>query len=63
MEHLDLESIVSGSVAVPDDLVPENATDVYNSYNFDHRYDQKLPITQYRDQVSGQWLLLIKHCL
>ncbi|VDH95761.1 ATP-dependent RNA helicase TDRD9 [Mytilus galloprovincialis] len=51
MEHLDLESIVSGSVAVPDDLVPENATDVYNSYNFDHRYDQKLPITQYRDQV------------
>lgn len=52
MEHLDLESIVSGSVAVPDDLVPENATDVYNSYNFDHRYDPKLPITQYRDQVS-----------
>jgi hypothetical protein len=51
MEHLDLESIVSGSVAVPDDLVPENANEVYNTYDFNHKYDTKLPITRYRDQV------------
>lgn len=51
MEHLDLESIVSGSVAVPEDLVPENATDVYSHYDFNHIYDSKLPITQFKEQV------------
>ena len=60
MEHLDLESIATGSVAVPDDLVPENATDVYNNYNFNHRYEHNLPITKFRDQVILIKILFLK---
>lgn len=52
MSALDLDSIVTGSVAMPDDLVPSNANDVYNNYKFDHQYPDKLPITQCKDQVS-----------
>ncbi|KAL5008137.1 hypothetical protein ScPMuIL_013718 [Solemya velum] len=49
MEQLELDS-VSGSV-VPDELVPENATDVYNNYPFGHQYDNGLPITKFQEEI------------
>ena len=52
MDQLELDSVTSGAVIVPDDLVPPNANDVYNNYSFAHEYDEKLPITPFRQRVS-----------
>ncbi|KAL8608263.1 hypothetical protein ACOMHN_042130 [Nucella lapillus] len=51
MDELELDSTVCGSVGVPQDLVPEGATTVYDSYSFQHRYDPKLPITDRAEEV------------
>lgn len=52
LETLELDSTVAGSEVLPLELAPENATQVYEMYNFNHRYDERLPITKCKDQVS-----------
>ncbi|XP_060080350.1 ATP-dependent RNA helicase TDRD9-like, partial [Ylistrum balloti] len=51
MSEIDLDSICTSAVAMPDDLVPSNAMDVYQNYQFQHSYDKKLPITRHQQQV------------
>ena len=51
LEALELDSTIAGSEVQAIDLAPENATEVYNQYNFEHYYDDKLPITNFREQV------------
>lgn len=51
LEGLELDSTVQGSsVAMPEDLIPEGATDVYKNYKFLHKYAQ-LPILEARDEI------------
>ncbi|RUS84472.1 hypothetical protein EGW08_007768 [Elysia chlorotica] len=51
LEALELDSTVLGSsVAMPEDLIPEGATDVYKNYRFLHQY-AKLPILEARDEI------------
>ncbi|KAL4238351.1 ATP-dependent RNA helicase tdrd9 [Mactra antiquata] len=51
LEALELDSTIAGSEVLPSELAPENATHVYGQYNFRHRYDERLPITKFKDQV------------
>lgn len=51
MEQLDIDSTFDGSIQVSGNTVPHNATHVYDSYNFQHQYDPKLPITHHREEV------------
>ncbi|XP_050405391.2 ATP-dependent RNA helicase TDRD9 [Patella vulgata] len=55
MEQLELDSTiagsVSGSVAMPDDLIPANATDVYRNYQFTQQTKIDLPISNHRDEI------------
>ena len=54
LEGLELDSTVQGgSVAMPEDLIPEGATDVYKNYKFQHKYS-KLPILEARDEVRKE---------
>ncbi|GFO22452.1 ATP-dependent RNA helicase dhx29 [Plakobranchus ocellatus] len=51
LENLELDSTIQGgSVAMPEDLIPEGATDVYKNYKFLHKY-AKLPILDARDEI------------
>ena len=54
LEHLDLDSIATSTVAIPHDLVPSNAMDVYRNYNFEHNYENNLPIADHRDEVGSR---------
>jgi len=56
LEQLEQESMVSGLSAVlpPAGMTEEEAVQVYNNYNFSHKYDPELSITQYREEVSGR---------
>ena len=51
MSELDLDSICTTAAPMPSELVPSNATDVYNNYKFTPHYDGALPITRHREQV------------
>ena len=52
LDGLELDTTVaSGSVAVPDDLIPEGATDVYGHYSF-KKQTQNLPVFEKRETVS-----------
>ena len=53
MEALEVESLISGitSVTLPEGLTEAEAKEVYNNYNFQHQYDEKLSITKYGEQV------------
>nr|XP_022333202.1 putative ATP-dependent RNA helicase TDRD9 [Crassostrea virginica] len=53
LEHLDLDSIATSTVAIPHDLVPSNAMDVYKNYNFEHHSEGNLPIAEHKDEVIG----------
>ncbi|XP_062595523.1 ATP-dependent RNA helicase TDRD9-like [Saccostrea cucullata] len=53
LEHLDLDSIATSTVAIPHDLVPSNAMDVYQNYDFEHKYESSLPISVHKDEVIG----------
>ncbi|XP_064600454.1 ATP-dependent RNA helicase TDRD9-like isoform X1 [Liolophura sinensis] len=52
LSQLELDSTIAGGVGRPDDLIPENAMDVYNNYDFTINYDNSaMPITQFKDQI------------
>lgn len=51
LEHLDLDSIATSTVAIPHDLVPSNAMDVYKNYDFEHHNEGSLPIAEHKDEV------------
>ncbi|XP_021341941.1 putative ATP-dependent RNA helicase TDRD9 [Mizuhopecten yessoensis] len=51
MSEIDIDSICTSAVAMPDDLIPSNAVDVYLNYKFQHSYDVKMPITRHHQQV------------
>ncbi|KAL3874648.1 hypothetical protein ACJMK2_037630 [Sinanodonta woodiana] len=51
LESLEVDSSVAGGIAMPTDLIPENATEVYRQYDFSHAYDGKLPISHFKDEV------------
>ncbi|KAK2190456.1 hypothetical protein NP493_81g02000 [Ridgeia piscesae] len=53
LEQLEQESMVSGLSAVlpPAGMTEEEAVQVYNNYNFSHKYDPELSITQYREEI------------
>ncbi|KAK7104950.1 ATP-dependent RNA helicase TDRD9-like [Littorina saxatilis] len=51
LDQLDVDSTVCGSVAMPEDFIPEGATAVYDNYSFQHCYDPKLPITRKAEEV------------
>ncbi|XP_060606288.1 ATP-dependent RNA helicase TDRD9-like isoform X2 [Ruditapes philippinarum] len=51
LEALELDSTIAGTEVLPSDLAPENATQVYGVYNFNHRYDDRLPISRCKEQV------------
>ncbi|KAK3092629.1 hypothetical protein FSP39_005160 [Pinctada imbricata] len=51
LDQIDLSSIATTAIAMPEDQIPENAMDVYNNYSFTHSYDINLPITPHREQV------------
>lgn len=53
LEHLDLDSIATSTVAIPHDLVPSNAMDVYKNYDFEHHNEGSLPIAEHKDEVIG----------
>ena len=51
----DLESVseaVSQMTMTVGATPPELAVQVYNNYNFEHTYNEDLPITAYREQVN-----------
>ena len=48
LDHLDLDSTAAADVCV---VVPDNAVEVYNNYNFAVNYDPSLPITKMRKKV------------
>ena len=50
LEALELDSSI-GASALPTDLAPANATEIYNQYDFTHKHDAKLPIISYKEQV------------
>ncbi|WAR19603.1 TDRD9-like protein [Mya arenaria] len=53
LEDLELDTIAGSDLHTkPGDLAPENANHVYGSYNFTHAYDQRLPITKFKEQVT-----------
>lgn len=50
----DLTSLAGAStVAFPEGTTEEAAVAIYSNYNFKHQYDDKLAITSYKDEVSG----------
>ena len=52
LEDLELDSTIVGSeLQTPHDLAPENANQVYGAYNFAHAYDDRLPITKFKEKV------------
>lgn len=52
MDKLELNSTIAGSsVAMPTDLIPEGATDVYTNYKFDHQY-MDLPVLECKEKVN-----------
>lgn len=53
LDRLEMDSTLhGGSAAVADELIPENATDVYKNYKFRHNYTQ-LPVLEAHDTVSN----------
>ena len=52
LEALELDSTIAGTEVLPTDLAPENATQVYGVYNFNHKYDDRLPISRFKEQVN-----------
>jgi len=50
LENLDLDTTVGGSVAVPEDLIPEGALAVYQHYDFNHRTNS-LPVMAAREKI------------
>ncbi len=50
-----MSEAVSQMTMTVDSTPPELAVQVYQNYNFEHTYNEDLPITSYREQVS--WLL------
>ncbi|KAI8787906.1 ATP-dependent RNA helicase TDRD9 [Biomphalaria glabrata] len=51
LDALELNSTVPGrSIAVPEDLIPEKATDVYFNYNLQHSYGD-LPVLNAREEI------------
>ncbi|CAG5132524.1 unnamed protein product, partial [Candidula unifasciata] len=49
LERLEMDSTLhGGSTALVEELVPENATDVYKNYQFRHNYAQ-LPVLEAHD--------------
>lgn len=52
----DLESmsVTSARPVLPDETSPEVAVQAYDNYNFDHTYNEELPITKHKDQVNEQ---------
>ena len=57
LDALELDSSV-GASALPTDLAPANATEIYNQYDFSHKHDNKLPIINYKEQVLLDILVL-----
>jgi len=39
-------------VRLPEGMTEETAVRIYDNYNLHHRYDYRLPITHYRQDVS-----------
>lgn len=56
LEHLDLDSIATSTVAIPHDLVPSNAMDVYKNYDFEHHNEGSLPIAEHKDEVRQVYI-------
>ena len=56
LERLEKDSLMSGmsSVLPPGGMTEEQAVQVYNNYNFSHKYDPNLSITQYHDEVRDR---------
>ena len=54
LEDLELDSTITGvsEVILPENRTVEEAVKVYDNYNFQHKYDKGLPISNYVDQVS-----------
>lgn len=51
LEALEIDStIIGGSVATPEDLIPEGATNVYRNYKLKHKY-LELPVLSVRDKM------------
>ncbi|XP_012935222.1 ATP-dependent RNA helicase TDRD9 [Aplysia californica] len=51
LENLELDTTTGGgSVAVPEDLIPEGALSVYQNYRFDHKYSP-LPVVEAREKI------------
>ena len=53
LERLEKDSLMSGmsSVLPPDGMTEEQAVQVYNNYNFSHKYDPGMSITKYQEEV------------
>ncbi|KAK7505535.1 hypothetical protein BaRGS_00003280 [Batillaria attramentaria] len=51
LEQLELGSSTPGSVGVPEDFIPEGATEVYKNYNFQAHHTPMLPISDRREEV------------
>ncbi len=54
LDQVDSASFVTGATTIiqPEGMDEEKALEVYKHYPFSHHYDQNLPITPYRQQVS-----------
>jgi len=39
-------------IQLPEGMTEEMAVRIYDNYNLNHRYDERLPITRYRQDVS-----------
>ncbi|XP_054758320.2 ATP-dependent RNA helicase TDRD9-like isoform X1 [Lytechinus pictus] len=52
MSDLESMSVMSGARPVlPDEKSAEEMVKAYDNYNFDHTYNEELPITKHKDQV------------
>lgn len=52
LEELEFDSTIAGTEVQPADLAPENANLVYGVYDFTQNYDDRLPISRFREQVQ-----------
>lgn len=61
-DSLSTATMHGHGVRLPEGMTEETAVRIYDNYNLHHRYDERLPITRYRQDVSqsvSQLLLLL----
>ena len=62
-ETLSTVTLHGHGVRLPEGMTEETALRIYASYDLQHRYDNSLPITRYRQDVSLSVCLSLSWCV